>query len=238
MTHTLTIARREFASFYLSPVAYIVMCPFILFAALLFMLFQFRPDQPAEMRQVFFWLVRLLVLITPAVSMRLITDELRSGTIETLMTSPVSDIAVVLGKWLGALGFFATLLLPTLAFVIVLEIWSNPDYGPILSGYIGLMLVGGLYLAIGVFASVLTRNQIVAYLITIFIILFFIIVTYFLPRFLPPTYGELTYYLNFNEQYESFAKGLIDTSTIVYFLSGIALFLVLAVKALETRKWR
>ncbi len=238
MQHTLTIARREFASFFHSPVAYLVMGPFIFFAALLFLLFQFRPDRPAEMRDLFFWLVWLLILIAPAISMRLIADELRSGTVEPLMTCPVSDTAVILGKWLGALGFFATLLAPTLVFVVVLEIWSNPDYGPIISGYIGLLLVGGLYLAIGTLASTLTRNQIIAFLLTGFVILLFTVLTYFLPRFLPAEFGELLFYLNVNEQYEAFSKGLIDTSNIIYFLSGIVLFLVLAIKSLETRKWR
>ncbi len=238
MQHTFTIAKREFTSFFHSPVAYLVMCPFIFFAALLFLLFQFQPQQPAEMRNVFTQLVWLLVLIAPAISMRLVAEELRSGTVETLMTSPISDTAVILGKWLGALGFFAVLLSPTLMLVITLEIWASPDYGPIVSGYIGLLLVGGLYLAIGTLASVLTRNQIIAFLLTGFVILLFTIVTYFLPRVLPPRFGELAFYLNVNEQYDAFSKGLIDTSNIVYFVTAIAMFLALAVKALETRKWR
>lgn len=238
MSRTLTIARRELSSFFLSPIAYVVMCLFVFLAGLFFLFAQFRPDKPAEMRDAFFWLVWILVIVAPAISMRLMSEEVRSGTIEPLMTSPVSDSAVIIGKWLGALAFFALLLAPTLLFVVMLEIWASPDYGPIFTGYVGLLLVGGLYLAIGTLASVLTRNQIIAFLLTVFIVLLFTVVSYFIPRYLPESLGAAVNYLNVNQQYEDFAKGLIDTSNFVYFFSGIVLFLVLATKTLESRKWR
>lgn len=238
MTNTLTIARREFSSFFFSPIAYVVMCVFVLLASLMFLMTTFAPNEPATMRNLFFWLVWILVFIVPAISMRLMSEELRSGTIETLMTAPVSDTAVVLGKWLGGLGFFAVTLGLTLIYVMLLALWAEPDYGPIFTGYIGLLLVGGLYMAIGTFASVLSRNQIIAFLLTLFIILLLTVVTYFVPRFLPAEMASSVYYINVNEQYNDFAKGLIDTSNFVFFFSGIALFLVLAVKAIESRKWR
>lgn len=238
MTNTLTIARREMNAFFFSPIAYVVMCVFVLLAGLMFLLTSFAPGEPATLRMLFFWLVWILIAIVPAISMRLLSEELRSGTIETLMTSPVTDLQVVVGKWLGGLGFFAVLLAPTLLYVILLAIWADPDYGPIFTGYLGLLLVGGLYMAIGTFASVMTRNQIIAFLLTVFIILMLTFVTYFLPQLLPPGWAEAMYYLNVNEQYDDFAKGLIDSSNFAYFLSGIALFLTLAVKAIESRKWR
>lgn len=238
MSKTLVIAKREFSSFFLSPIAYVVICLFLLLCGLFFVSNIFSADQPAELRYWFTPIIFVLIAITPAISMRLMSEELRSGTIEPLMTSPVSDGQVIVGKWLGAWGFFATLLLPTLVYVIVLEIWADPDLGPLVSGYVGLLLVGGLYLAIGTFASVLSRNQIIAFMLTVFIILFFTVVMWIVPQYLPPKLAQAGAYLNVNEQYEDFAKGLIDISNITYFVSGIALFLILATKTLESRKWR
>lgn len=238
MAMTFHIARRELTSFFYSPIAYVVMCVFVLMAGLMFLTTAFAPGQPATLRPLFFWLVWILVAIVPAISMRLLAEELRSGTIEPLMTSPVTDVQVVLGKWLGGMGFFAVLLLPTLACLALLAAFSEPDYGPIFTGYLGLLLVGGLYMAIGTFASVMTRNQIIAFLVTVFIILMFTVATYFLPRHVPAGWAQALYYVNVNEQYDDFAKGLIDTSNFVYFISGTVLFLVMAAKALESRKWR
>jgi ABC-2 type transport system permease protein len=204
----------------------------------MFLLTTFAPNEPASLRNLFFWLVWILVFIVPAISMRLLSEELRSGTIETLMCAPVSDIEVIVGKWLGGLAFFAVLLAPTFILLAILAAWSDPDYGPIFTGYVGLLLVGGLYMAIGAFASVITRNQIIAFVITLFTILLLTVVTYFVPRYLPPEWAQVFYYINVNEQFEDFSRGLIDTSNFVYFISGTALFLTLAVKTLESRKWR
>ncbi|MDH3584243.1 MAG: ABC transporter permease [Phycisphaerae bacterium] len=114
MRITLSIARREIAGFFYSPIAYVVMCLFMLLAGLFFLLTVFRPGDPASLRMLFFWLVWILVAIVPAISMRLVSEELRAGTVETLVTAPVTDAQVVVGKWLGGLGFFAVLLLPTM----------------------------------------------------------------------------------------------------------------------------
>lgn len=238
MRSTLAIARRELSSFFFSPVAYVVIALFLLLAGFMFLVYALRPGAPAELRYMFTAIVWALVLVAPAVSMRLISDELRSGTIEPLMTAPVSDTAVIVGKWLGAMGFYAAMLLCTGVFVGVLCIFSDPDFGPILSGYVGLLLVGGFYLAIGTFASVFSRNQIIAFLITGAFILLFTVVTWFLPEAVPADFVQSVLYLNVNTQFEDFAKGVIDLRRFVFFLSGIVLFLALGVKALESRKWR
>jgi len=303
MSHTWTIARRETSSFFFSPIAYLVTAAFVLLAGFLFVSLTFQPDRAAEMRGMFEALVWVLMAVSPAVSMRLIAEELRSGTIETIATAPVSDAALVVGKWLGALAFFGAMLAPTLAFVAILEVFADPDYGPIVSGYVGLILVGGLFLAIGVFTSVLTRNQIVAFVLSLFVILVLTLVTWMAPGLTGPEgagvmpeawpgrllvlgimlaacivaggivglaagdwaaaatialagafgmtavwaaliaisgpwVGDVMYFLNVNRQYEDFAKGLIDLSNVTFFAGGIALFLVLATKALESRKWR
>lgn len=239
MNQTLVIAKRELSSLFYSPVAYVALIVFAFISGLLF-LATFAPGEPATLRTELSWIVWLLVFIAPAISMRLISEETSTGTIELLMTSPVSDLNVVAGKWLGALGFFLTLLIPLVVQVIVLEIVADPDYGPILTGFAGVILVGGLYLAIGTMVSAATRNQFIALLITILVTGFLTIGLYMLARagWVPPWLREAMFYLNVDQQFDDFAKGLIDTSNFVFFLSGIALFLFLAVLILQSRRWR
>ena len=239
MTQTLTIARRELVGLFFSPIAYVVLGLFALGTTLIFLLF-YGPGQPATLRPTFQAVVWLMVFLVPAISMRLISEEFRSGWIELLMTSPVTDTQVVLGKWLGAMGFFAVLLVPLLVLTVLLEITADPDYGPIITGLLGLMMVGGLYLAIGLFASAATANQIIAFLLTVFIICVFTFVVYALSgaSFVPYSIRQAMVYLNVNMQFEDFSKGLIDISNLVYFVSGMAMFLFFAVKVLESRRWR
>jgi len=233
-----TLARRELAALFFSPIAYVTIAVFLLLTGFLFMAGVLVPQAPAEMRWLFNIIVWILIPLAPAVSMRLLAEELRSGTIEPLMTSPVTDVQVVMGKWLGGLLFFVALLAPTAVFVVLMEVWADPDYGMILAGYVGLLFVGGLYLAIGALASVLTRNQIIAFMLTIFLVLLVTVLPWVVSRYLPDWLANAVRYLDVQAQYDDFAKGLIDLSNIVYFVSGILLFLVLAVKMLETRRWR
>ncbi len=237
INNTLAVARREASALFYSPIAYVVMALFVFLASLFFLLTTFQSGRPAQLQRTFFWTVWVLIAIAPAISMRLLSEELRSGTLEALMTAPLTDFQVIVGKWLGAMGFFLVMLVPTLVLVGVLAIWSDPDPGPIFSGYLGLILVGALYVAIGTFASVLTQNQIIAFLLTVFIILMFTVVTYFLPDTLPSGWSNAVTYLNFNEQYRKFSMGLVHTGNFVYFLAGTGLFLALGVKALESRRW-
>ncbi len=172
--------------------------------------------------------------------MRLISDEVRTGTLERLMTSPVSDAAVVVGKWLAAVAFLVVLLAPLLVQAAVLEWFADPDPGPIATGFVGLVLVGGLYLAIGVAASAATENQVIAFLLTVFVICMFTFLLFFLPEqgFVPPAARSAMYYANVNTQFADFNRGLIDVRNFVYFVSMTGLFLFVAVKLLESRRWR
>lgn len=239
MNQTLAIAKRELMSLFCSPIAYVVMGLFAFGTTWVF-LRSFGPGQPATLRPTLEFVIWLMIFLVPAISMRLLSEEYSSGTIEPLMTSPISDTQVVLGKWLGAMGLFAGLLVPLVILTLVLELTASPDYGPIQTGLLGLMLVGGLYLAIGTFASAATQNQIIAWLLAVFIICVFTIAMFFLPQaaFVGQGLREAMFYLNVNLQFDDFNKGLIDTSNFVYFLSGIALFLFMAVKLLESRRWR
>ena len=239
MNQTLTIAKRELTSLFFSPVAYLVLGVFSFVATGFFVKF-FGPGAPAEMRYEFQWMVWLLVLLVPAISMRLISEEIRAGTIEMLMSSPITDTHIILGKWLGATGFFLVLLLPLVVHVAVLEMTAEPDYGPIFTGMLGLILVGGLYMAIGLTLSALTDSQLIAFLLTVLVAGFFSIGMYLLgsAAWLPPAAKQAMFYVNIHQQFEDFAKGLIDTSNFVFFISGIALFLFIAVQVLQSRRWR
>jgi len=241
MPHVLTIAKRELTSLFFSPVAYVVLGLFGLGASFLF-LNQFVPGAQAQMRGLLWSVLWLMVLLVPAISMRLLSEEFRSGTIEPLMTLPISDAQVVLGKWLGALGFFLALLIPIGILVVVLEFNADPDHGPILVGMLGLLMVGGLYLAIGTFASATTQNQIIAFLITCFIILLFSPLTGRLAQAqwvqARPGLEQAIFYLDVFGQFADFAKGIIDFGRVVFFVSGTGLFLFLATMTLQSRRWR
>ncbi len=239
MNKTLAIARRELSAIFFSPIAYVVLGLFALGATLFFFI-SFGPSAPAVTRETYFWIVWLLIFLAPAISMRLISDEFRAGTFETLMTSPVSDTQVVIGKWLGAMAFFTVLLTPLLVHVVVLEVTAEPDYGPIITGLLGLLLVGGLYLAIGTLASACTENQIIAFLLTVFVISVLTFMMYFLPQVegTPVWAKQAMFYMNVNEQFNDFNKGLIDIRNFVYFITGITMFLFLAVKLVESKRWR
>lgn len=239
MSQTLTIARRELTSVLFSPVGYLVLALFAFGTSLIFFL-TFGPGQPALLRTTFFYLVWLLIFLVPAISMRLISEEFRAGTIEPLAVAPLSDAQIVVGKWLGALAFFALLLSPLLVLIGVLEWNSTPDYGPILTGLIGLLLVGALYLAIGTFASALTDSQLLAWIVTVAVICVLVFATGFLQaaQWMPDWLKPVMTYLNVNQQFEDFSKGLIDLTNFVYFVSGTMLFLFFAVLLLQSRRWR
>ncbi len=239
MSQTLAIAKRELTSLFFSPIAYVVLGLFAFGTALIFFE-NFAPGYPTTLRPTLGGVIWLMIFLVPGISMRLISEELRSGTMEPLMTAPLTDTQVIVGKWLGAMGFFVVLLTPLAVLVVVLEATGSPDYGPVFTGLLGLVLVGGLYLAIGTLASVLTQNQIIAFMLTVSIICLLTIALFYLAQasFIDGALREAMYYLNVNLQYEDFSKGLIDTSNLVYFASGIALFLFLAIKLLESRRWR
>ena len=239
MQQTLTIAKRELSSLFFSPIAYVVLGVFG-FSTAVFFLLQFQPGTPAEMRGVMGTVSILMIFFVPAISMRLISEEYRSGTIESLMTLPVSDTQVIAGKWLGAMGFLVSLMVPLLILTLVLTINADPDPGPIITGFLGLMLVGGFYLAIGAFASATSQNQIIAFLVTVFIILAMVLPSRFLrgTDWLADWAQQFLFYINIYQQYDDFAKGIIDFSRVVFFLSGISLFLFLATQTLQSKRWR
>jgi ABC-2 type transport system permease protein len=237
MTCAPAIARRELSSYFYSPIAYVALTLFLLASALAFWN-DFVPGQPAQMRHIFQWMVWLLVFIVPILSMGLVAQEWASGTIEPLLTAPVNETDVVLGKFLGSLGFFGVLLAPTLLFAAMLSFYGQTDKGAIASGYLGIVLVGALFIAVGLFCSSLTRSQVVAAVAAAAVLAMVTIVPWWVAG--QATLGD--FWRTVADQcvlrrYEDFAKGIIDTGNLVFFLATTAVFLFLSIKVLESRRW-
>jgi ABC-2 type transport system permease protein len=239
----LTIAKREFRSYFESPVAYVVIC--LSFLALGLMFFQFDggfwAEDRASLANLFQYIPPgLAMLVVPVVTMGLIAEEKRSGTLEMLITLPVKDSDVMLGKYLGALGLVLVLLLSTLIYPLAMFVspWTlgNLDWGPVQSAYLGLVLFCGAAVAIGLLVSSLTDSQAVSFFITFFILL----LTWYVGRgadWMGGTLGEVLRYVSFETRMAGFMRGIVDTRDIVYFLSIAVVCLSFAFRKLESRKW-
>ena len=247
MQRLLAVIRRELIAYFSSPLAYIVMTAFLLMQGYIFYLivsFLNNPQTPAmtPMRlffggTIFFWL--FLLFVVPVITMRLIAEERRSGTIEVLLTSPVTEAQVVIGKFVAAMAFYGALWLPTALYVLILRQHSEIDIGPVLSGYLGVFLLGFFFLAVGTFCSTLTNNQLIAAIIAFaaMVALFSIGLVEQLmlsSSFIKSALSQM----NLWTQMDDFAKGIVDTRHVIYQLSGGVLFLFLAAKTLEVKKWR
>jgi ABC-2 type transport system permease protein len=238
MSRAIVIARRELSSYFYSPIAYVAMTLFLIAAGLAFKE-DFEPGHPAAMRAIFEWMVWYLVFVIPVLCMGLLAQEWSSGTIETLMTAPVGEADVVLGKFAGSLGFFLVLIAPTLIYVVMLRIFGQPDYGPIFSGYLGIILVGALFIAVGLFCSSLTKSQVVAAVTCAAILAMATII----PWWLSSKAALSGFWRGVADQtvfrrYTDFSKGVIDTGNVVFFVAATAVFLFLTVKVLESRRWK
>lgn len=239
MNRAIAIARREMGSYFRLPAGWIITALYLLLSGIVFSIGTLAPGQPATLKDFFGVSGWLLLPVAPAISMRLIAEELRSGTIESLMTAPVGSASLVVGKFLGALGFLAAMLLPTLAYVAVLYMLAEPapDAGPMIAGYLMLVLLGGFYLAIGTLASALTNNATLAFMLTLFTILALLFAG-FAAGFVPGAVRPLLYAVAINTRISDFARGVIDTAHIVFFITGAAWLLTVAVAAVEFRRWK
>lgn len=232
-----TIAAREWKSYTVSPIAYVVAALYLLLCGYLFAVILFSTRQ-ATLRYLFENMTFLLVLIAPLITMRLLADERRSGTMEMLLTLPFRDSDVVLGKFLAAVELFIAMVVPTLWYVVLLRIVAGtaPDAGPLLAGYLGLLLEGAVFIAIGLFASSLTSNQVVAAVIAFTIGLGFWLVSA-LGSVFGPEVATLTQFLALPTHFRDFARGIIDMKSVVYYLSLIIGFLFLTYTSIQTRRW-
>jgi len=171
------------------------------------------------------------------VTMRTYSEEKRSGTIELLLTSPLTDWEIILGKFLGAMALYSAMLAVTLIHVGFLFVYGRPEWKPLVTAYLGLLLMGGCFISVGLFISSLTRNQIVAGMVTFAVFLLLWIITW-IGSFSGPTVDKLTQYLSIVDHYDDFGKGVIDTTHLIYYVSFITFGLFLTAKAVDSERWR
>jgi ABC-2 type transport system permease protein len=235
MQRTLTIAKREFRGYFNSPAAYIVICMFLLLMGFFFWNPFFLINR-ASVRSMYDLMAVLLLPTAPALTMGLVAEEKRTGTIEILLTMPVKDTEVIIGKFLAAFGLLFTLLACTVAYPISVSTLGHLDWGPVCAGYLALLLEGGAMLAIGVLASSWTDNQLIAFFTSGIICFAFWIVSRFLP-FMPQAAASTIEWLSFDYHFQDLVRGVIDSRHIFYFLSVIGFSLTLAFRSLESRRW-
>jgi len=236
MRNVLPIFKRELRAYFDSPIAYVVIIGFLLVTGWFFTTNFFMVAQ-ADMRVVFGIVPFIFIFITPAITMRLISEERKSGTIELLVTMPIKDAEIVTGKFLAAVALLTAMILPTIIYAITVALLGDVDHGPIIGGYIGLVLMGAGYLAIGTFGSSLTENQVVAFIISWLLVFIFFLMDKVL--FLLPTWlVSIVEYMSIEYHFQNISRGVIDTRDIIYYLSLITLSLVLASRSLASRRWR
>jgi len=237
MRNCLAIMQRELLSLFCSPIAYIVIAGFLVLMGF-FLLASFVPGGPAVLRDAFFWTPLVLTMIVPAICMRAISEEYRSGTIETLMTAPLSDLQLVLGKYLAVVTFFVVMLAPTLIYVVLMAAYGNPDYGATLAMYVGLLLIGMAFCAFSLLASSLTSNQVVAWMLGWIPLLLLACCAYYVVSKVEGWLRVVFQQINVIGRFDEFSRGLITTDGVVFFLGTTVLFLFLTVKVVESRRWR
>jgi ABC-2 type transport system permease protein len=236
MRNILAVAKREFTSYFNSPVAYLVVSVYIILSGALFFNELFLQGQ-ADMRGFFGIAPLLLFIIVPFLTMRLLAEERAQGTLELLLTMPVTDWQVVLGKYLAAMGLLTVLTLLTTPFAITVSLLGPLDKGATFAAYVGMLLMCGAYAAIGLMASALTRSQIVAALVALFVGFGLYILGALMP-ILPPDLANFANAISINSRFQSIARGVIDTRDLIYFASLSGGCLLIAQAALESRRWR
>lgn len=211
------VFKRDFKVYFLSPIAYIVISIFLILSGWFFFSTFFLFNQ-AEMRPFFSLLPILFAFIVPAVTMRLFSEELNTGSYELLLTLPVSVRDVVIGKFAAAVAFVGLMLVPTLSYGIFISFYGDLDWGPVIGGYAGAVLLGAAFASVGLFASSLTRNQIVAFIIGMSVCFFLTLIDKIL-FFLPESAVGVFQFLGADFHFQNISRGILDSRDIVYFLS-------------------
>jgi ABC-2 type transport system permease protein len=256
MTNIIAIARKELKAYFASPIAYIVIGFWALLYGYFFVaILSFFVRQSMQMNQfgmqgpqsmnVNQQLIRpllqnvniLVLFLMPMVTMRTYSEEKRSGTIELLLTSPVTDFQIIMGKFLGAMALYGCMLAVTLIHIALLFVYGRPEWKPIVTTYLGLLLFGGCFVSLGLFISSLTKNQIVAGMVTFAVFLLLWIITW-IGSFSGPTVDKVTQYISILDHLDDFGKGVLDTTHIIYYVSFITFGLFLTAKSVDSERWR
>ena len=260
MRNFLAIYTKEMRSYFVSPVAYVIAGVFLFLSGYLFrnilMQFNFLCLQFSQRSQFmsgmgmpnlnlnelvvtqFFGVMDFIwLLVVPMLTMRLIAEEKKSGTIELLMTSPISTIEVLLGKFFACFTLYTLIVALTLVYCVILEVYGDPDWGPIWSAYLGYLLLGSTFIGVGILASSLTENQIVAVLLAFGALLLLWLIDWS-ASFAGPTAAKILQYMSIIGHLQDFQRGVIDTKDVVFYLSFTSFTLFLTSRALESRRWR
>jgi ABC-2 type transport system permease protein len=259
MRQTYAIFEKEFKSFFYSPMAYVVIAVFTALTGVFFYLYlsnfveaafmdQIRAQQYRQMPQRFnvnvmlirpyFWNIALISLFTlPTITMRLFSEEKKQGTVELLYTTPLSGVQIILGKFFAGLSFYIVLLIPTMLFQALLFTYGNPEFLPVLSGYIGLIFLGGAFISMGLFISTTTENQIIAALGGFALSLLLWVIGWG-ANYAGPTLSPVFQYVSIINHFEDFAQGVIDSSHVAYYILFTFLGIYLSLKSIESIKWR
>ena len=248
------ITAKELRSYFVSPVAWVMMGLFAFIFGYFYTVYlnmfvmqsmQSQFGQGPQSMNINMNMIRpllgnasvLVLFLLPMVTMRTYSEEKRSGTIELLLTSPLTDIEIIVGKFLGAVGLYAGLLAVTGVYVGLLFWFGNPEWKPVLAGYLGLLLLGSCFISLGLFISSTTRNQMVAGAATFVVALLFWIINWFSDS-VGPTMAAILNYLSITQHFDDFGKGVIDTKHLVFYLSFISFGLFLTLKSMDTERWR
>jgi ABC-2 type transport system permease protein len=252
MRNVLALADKELRSYFASPIAYVIIGLFALLFGWFFYVyltvFVRQSEQMMQMgrapnvnlemiRGVLLNSAVIILFVMPMITMRTYSEEKRSGTIELLLTSPITDWQIIVGKFLGALGLYVAMLLVTMLYMAILFWFGNPEWRPIAAGYLGLLLMGGCFISVGLLISSLTKNQIVAGFMTFAVFLMLWVINW-IGDASGPTTREIVTYLSITEHFDDFARGVIDTKHVVYYLSFITFGLFLTAKSVDSERWR
>jgi ABC-2 type transport system permease protein len=253
MRNVFAIATKELRGYFSSPIAYIVIGFFaLLYGWFFYAILSFFNRQSMQMSMGMGGNMNInqmligplltnatvvMLFVLPMITMRTYAEEKRSGTIELLLTSPVTDTEIILGKFLGAMGLYAAMLAVTLIHMGLLFLYGTPDWKPVASGYLGLLLMGGCFLSLGLLISSLTRNQIVAGMVTFAVFLMLWVINW-IGTFVGPTAQAVLAHVSITDHFDDFARGVIDTKHLVYYLSFISFGLFLTAKSVDSERWR
>ena len=253
MSNILAIAHKELKSYFSTPIAYVVIGFFAFLWGYFFwvMLVYFNQQSQfggveggggADMNQqlirpLFLNASVILLFVLPLITMRTYSEEKRSGTIELLLTSPLTDIQIILGKFLGAMGLYSAMLLITVVHMTLLFSYGNPEWRPVVTSYLGLLLMGGCFISVGLLISSLTKNQIVSGIATFGVFLLLWVINW-PASFVGPTTQSVLNYLSITDHLDDFTKGILDTKHLIYYFSVISFGLFLTARSVDMERWK
>jgi len=255
MSNILAIAQKELRSYFSTPIAYIVIGFFaLLFGYFFYAMLIIFNQQSLQLgglgggggnvdinqqliRPLFLNASVILLFVLPLITMRTYSEEKRSGTIELLLTSPVTDVQIIVGKFLGAMALYAAMLGITLIHMVLLFAWGNPEPKVVVMGYVGLLLMGGCFISVGLLISSLTKNQIVSGMVTFAVFLLLWVINW-IASFTGPTTQSVLNYLSITDHFDDFTKGILDTKHLVYYFSVMSFGLFLTARSVDTERWK